>query len=283
MKLQICYSADYQYAEKVSLSPHALRIFPRQTLSRQTVSSSLSTPSDADRSYGIDLFGNDVASLFFPHLTDIISIRFTTVIETPPTNPFHFLLEQRATQLPVQYDPLEKQLLAPYLIPQTQTSFPEPLLFSPGSSPADFIVSASLWLHQNIAYEAREEGDPFTPSQTLLYRKAACRDFAVLMAEVLRANGLAARLISGYLWEGDAPAQERVAAGAFHAWTETFLPGAGWIGIDSTNGVLCDHHAIATAVGLTHAQIAPVSGFYYGSKTIPSKLQTHLTVSALPE
>src|SRR5690606_33124235 len=107
----------------------------------------------------------------------------------------------------------------------------------------------------------------------------SCRDFAVLFAEVLRRNGVAARLASGFLWEDKDPGSPRRAENALHAWVEAYLPGAGWLGFDPTNGVLCDHHFLVTAVGLLPADVSPISGHYYGNQTIASRLETSLTIT----
>ena len=89
----------------------------------------------------------------------------------------------------------------------------------------------------------------------------------MLLADVLRCHGLAARLASGYLWEDGSQSGLEHAENAFHAWVEAFLPGAGWIGLDPTNGIFCDHHFLATILGR-----------YYGEKAIASTLQTGLTI-----
>ena len=85
-------------------------------------------------------------------------------------------------------------------------------------------------------------------------------------------------LASGFVWEGDKAPGERRAESALHAWVEAFLPGAGWIGLDPTNGVFCDHHFVTTAVGLNHEDISPVAGTYYGKKAIASMLAAKLEV-----
>lgn len=283
MKLRIRYQAQYQYAEPVSLSPHTLRIFPKCDQSIRILSFEFTPPAQADCQYRRDIFDNSVACLFFPEVTDSVPLSLDILFETPARNPFHFLLESHALEIPFSYEPLERAVLAAYLEPDGETQLPAHLLMSKPQPTLEVLVNLIQWLHQNIAYERREEGDPFAPSTTLEKCAGSCRDFSVLMLEILRQNGLAARLASGYLWEGEVASAEKVAEGALHAWVEAYLPGAGWVGIDPTNGVLCDHHAITAAVGLTHAQIAPVSGFYYGKKIIPTQLQTHLTVEALPE
>jgi transglutaminase-like putative cysteine protease len=99
----------------------------------------------------------------------------------------------------------------------------------------------------------------------------------------LRAQGFAARLVSGFLWESATDPAERKADGALHAWTEVFLPGAGWVGMDPSNGVLADHHYLATAVGREPADIEPVSGLYFGDSTVPHRLETKVGIVRCPE
>jgi transglutaminase-like putative cysteine protease len=83
------------------------------------------------------------------------------------------------------------------------------------------------------------------------------------------------------VWEVDRSADERRAESALHAWVEAYLPGAGWIGLDPTNGVFCDHHFVTTAVGLAHGDIAPVAGTYYGNEPIASALASRISVEKL--
>jgi transglutaminase-like putative cysteine protease len=152
-----------------------------------------------------------------------------------------------------------------------------------GSETVNALVTMNQWIHTHIAYERREEGAPHAPEETLRLRRGACRDSAVLLAAALRAQGLAARLVSGFLWESATDPAERKADGALHAWTEVFLPGAGWIGMDPSNGVLADHHYLATAVGPEPADIEPVSGLYFGDSTVPHRLETKLAIVRCPE
>jgi transglutaminase-like putative cysteine protease len=103
----------------------------------------------------------------------------------------------------------------------------------------------------------------------------------VLLAAILRELGLASRLVSGYLCEFETATAARRAEAAMHAWTEVYLPGGGWLGLDPTNGVLCNHHHLATAVGLTPADITPISGTYYSNKQVPAEMTASIFVSPL--
>jgi transglutaminase-like putative cysteine protease len=98
----------------------------------------------------------------------------------------------------------------------------------------------------------------------------------VLLAEVARGLGLAARLASGYLCEFDSA--DKRAEGALHAWTEIYLPGAGWVGFDPTNGYLCNHHHITAAVGFSPDDIAPILGDYYHRTRVPSAMTASLRI-----
>jgi transglutaminase-like putative cysteine protease len=105
----------------------------------------------------------------------------------------------------------------------------------------------------------------------------------VLLAEILRGLGLAARIVSGYLREADDTIHR--AERSLHAWTEVFLPGAGWIGLDPTNGIFCDHNFIAAAVGLRPAHVTPISGNFYHYERVPAQMMSRvelINLSARP-
>jgi transglutaminase-like putative cysteine protease len=96
----------------------------------------------------------------------------------------------------------------------------------------------------------------------------------VLHAEILRSAGLAARLVSGYLREADA--ESKRAEGSLHAWVEVFVPGAGWVGMDATNGAFANHNWIAAAVGLQPSHVTPILGSYYHPSSIASEMTSRL-------
>jgi hypothetical protein len=279
VRITVRYSARYQYAQKASFSPHRVRLFPRHDLFVNIERVAFSTDASADVQYRHDLFDNVTATCLYPAALDHLDfeLEFDAVLQA--RDPFHFLLDSHALRLPFDYLPEEASVLAPFRHTSYKTgNLPAPLGPSSPRPTVEALVAINGWLHENIAYERREEGDPFAPKETLERQKGSCRDFAVLLAEVLRCHGLAARLASGYLWEDGSQSGLEHAENAFHAWVETFLPGAGWIGLDPTNGIVCDHHFLATAVGLTPRDIAPILGRYYGEKTIASTLQTALSI-----
>jgi transglutaminase-like putative cysteine protease len=278
MKLKIRYEAVYTYDEAASLSPHLARIFPRTDLFVQVQKTDFSTHESADVQWRRDLFDNLIAYCFFPEPVKDLPFSLELDLEVRERNPFHFLLDSRGLHVPCDYSGHERRLLAPFLETGPEFPLPSPLAPDAPRPTVETLVNLTRWVHENLEYERRDEGDPFPPAETLQRGKGSCRDFGPLFAEVLRRNGVAARLASGFVWEGDKAPGERRAESALHAWVEAFLPGAGWIGLDPTNGVFCDHHFVTTAVGLSHGDISPVAGTYYGKKAIASTLAAKLEV-----
>lgn len=278
MKLRIDYRAEYHYEKPVSLSPHIVRIFPRADLFVHVERKEFATLASADVQFRRDISDNLVARCFYPENAADLTFELHMDLDVAERNPFHFLLDQRALNLPCAYTPSEQAVLAAFLRFNQPLALHSPLAPDGQRPTVETLVAMNQWIHENIAYERRDEGDPFEPAETLRRGAASCRDVAVLLAEVLRLNGVAARLASGFVWEGDREDGERRAESAMHAWTEAYLPGAGWIGLDPTNGALTDHHFITTAVGLEPADVSPVSGTYFGKEFVASTLSTALEV-----
>ena len=282
MKLSVEYRAEYRYEAKVSLSPHLVRLFPRDALQARVGSFRFATSKNGPVHWRHDLFDNTVAQCFYPHDDDRLVFSLDAQIEIEERNPFGFLLDSRALQWPPEHVSREREVLSAFMKPE-QVDWPVPLRPISGSEMVGALVAMNEWIHTHIAYERREDGEAHPPAETLRLRRGACRDTAMLLAAALRAQGLAARLVSGYLWESTSDPAERKADGSLHAWTEVFLPGAGWVGMDPSNGVFVDHHYIAAAVGITPADIAPVTGLYFGDRKIPHQLETSLAISRRPD
>ncbi len=278
MKLGLRYQATYRYEEAVGFSPHDVRLFPRSDRFSRVRRLDFSTTPKATIRYSRDVFENIVASCFFPERAKEISFKLSINLDLDEKDPFHFILERDAVELPFDYDKAIAKLLAPYRERRVKPDLVVPGWKPPTSQKPRGTVSALVELnsrlHECIGYERREEGGALAPEETLRRGRGACRDVTVLMAEILRQMGLAARLTSGYLRESDA--ETKRAEGSLHAWTEVYLPGAGWVGLDATNGVFCNHNFIAAAVGLTPGDITPISGVYYHDKGVPTEMTAKL-------
>ena len=134
----------------------------------------------------------------------------------------------------------------------------------------ELLVKMNQNIRETMSYQARDEEGTQTPLQTLKLESGSCRDFALLMMEAVRRMGMAARFVSGYLYD---PSLDSVAtpgkaatlgAGSTHAWLQVYLPGAGWVPFDPTNNLLGGHQLIRVGVARDPSQAAPISGSWYG-------------------
>jgi transglutaminase-like putative cysteine protease len=289
MNIEIQFQTQYLYAETVSFSVHLYRLFPRAGRDVLVRSAQFQTNADAAVSYRRDMFDNEIASCAYPEKSALLAARLHLELTLGERNAFAFLLAAHAMDLPFQYTPEEAAFLGPYLNQFRGSASPHVLNYTKGPSALPFwkapttprptvetLVELTHAFREHLRYERREEGVARMPEETLSHGSGACRDFAVLLAASLRGLGVAARLVSGYLIESGEI--DRVAEGALHAWTEAYLPGAGWVGLDPTNGIFCDHHHIAAAVGLTPEDISPTRGKYYHSHGVPSQMTSTLQI-----
>lgn len=273
----------YRYEEQVGLSPHEVRLFPRTDRFSRVREFDFQVNGDAVVRYSRDLFDNVVATCFFRERIKELCFDIQVSVELEERNAFDFILEKEAVEMPFAYDAQIAPLLAPYR--QRQTAGPLDLrdwtrpTATERRDTVSSLVALNNALHTGIVYERREEGAPRTPAETLGLGRGACRDVTMLLAEMLRECGLAARLVSGYLRELDP--EERRAEGSLHAWAEVFLPGAGWVGMDATNGVFCNHNFISAAVGLHPADITPVSGSYHHARKLASQMTSRVEMISL--
>ncbi len=277
MKIRIAYQTQYAYAEAVSFSLHLFRLFPKTGRHLAIQRLEFQTNSGADVHYRHDLFDNEIASVFYPGKSALLQASLLIDLEVQERNPFGFILAKHAIDFPFQYKPREADVLTPYL--RSDTALALPFWTAPESPQptVDVLVSLNEALHKNIAYERREEGVAYAAAETLQLGGGSCRDYAVLLAEVARGLGVAARLASGYLCEFEG--REKVAEGALHAWTELYLPGAGWIGFDPTNGYLCNHYHLTAAVGLTPDDISPIAGTFAPPLPFPPTMTAALHIN----
>lgn len=277
MNLALHYVTAYRYPQPVGFSPHEIRLFPRPDRFSRVRRMEFKTKPESNVRFVRDVFDNTIAGCFFAEVAEELKIELAIDLELEPKDPFHFILHESAVDLPFEYPAEIAELLAPYrkrktsglLLPGWKAPTPD----EPRGT-VSALVELNRTLHESIGYERREEGAAYAPEETLRLGRGACRDVAVLTAELLRQAGLAARLTSGYLREADA--SSRRAEGSLHAWAEVFLPGAGWIGLDGTNGVFCNHNFIAAAVGLTTADITPIRGSYLNKTPVASKMTSRL-------
>ncbi|GET37974.1 transglutaminase family protein [Microseira wollei] len=268
MRYQILHTTTYTYAPAVVLNPHVVRLRSRSDGNQTLHSFSLEiSPEPAGISQVLDLEGNAVTRMWFVEPTESLTIKVASEVETHCTNPFNYILEPWATQLPIDYPSSVLTQIMPYLNPSPSNAI-DPIIYELAqeichevSGKTDiFLTQLNQRIYKNCQQEIRETGAPFPPGITWKQQAGSCRDLAVVFIEACRAVGLAARFVSGYQ-EGDPDSEEL----HLHAWVEVYLPGAGWRGYDPIQGlVVADRHISLVASALP-GNAAPVSGSIRGN------------------
>lgn len=146
------------------------------------------------------------------------------------------------------------------------------------SETVPFLVALNSLVHRTLTYTRRYEHGIQPSTATLSLGTGSCRDYAVLFVELCRTLGLAARFVSGYLYDS---ATDSPSYGAMHAWAEVYLPGAGWKGLDPTHGIFCNDAFIPVAHAAVAESVNPVQGSYYSNEHVPSKLSHSILVEQL--
>jgi uncharacterized protein (DUF2126 family) len=273
MRIQVAlnHRTQYRYDKAVSLGPQVIQLRPATHCRTPILSYSLSvTPTDHLLNWQLDPYHNHLARLLFSSKTNEFLIEVDLVAELSPFNPFDFFLEPGVEDYPFEYAPELAQDLEPYL----SVDPPGPLLqaFLKGGSTErrstiGFLVDLNRSVRNEIDYIERLDPGVQTCEQTLEKRMGSCRDSAWLLVQILRHLGIAARFVSGYLIqlaadEGDPAGSNGLLtdSAALHAWTEAFLPGAGWIGMDPTSGLLAGEGHIPLVCTPNASRAAPIEG-----------------------
>eukprot|EP01030_Chromulinospumella_sphaerica_P022692 gene22692-22682_t len=239
----------YSYDRLVNLGPQVIRLRPAPHCRSKIISYSLKVePSTHFINWQQDPFANYQARLVFPEKTREFKVTVDLVVEMAVYNPFDFFLEPAAENFPFKYDKLLAQELAPYLAAEPLTPEFKKFLDSIDRKERrtiDFLVYINQLVHKAVNYTIRMEPGVQAPEETLKLGSGSCRDTGWLLGMILRHLGFAARFVSGYLIQLapdlkalDGPSGTEHDFTDLHAWAEVYLPGAGWVGLDPTSGLL---------------------------------------------
>ena len=261
----------YRYDRPVGLSPQIVRLRPAPHCRTRILSYSLNVrPADHFINWQQDPQANYLARLVFPDETREFRVEVDLIAEMSVLNPFDFFLAPYAENFPFKYDSNERRELVPYLVKSPSTPLVSAYLESVPRDrirTIDFIVDLNRRVAGDVRYLIRLEPGTQLPEETLAKRSGSCRDSAALLVQLMRHLGLAARFVSGYLIQLvpdvkslDGPVGAKQDFTDLHAWCEVYLPGAGWIGLDATSGLLAGEGHIPLACTPEPSAAAPISG-----------------------
>ncbi|HEY0202456.1 MAG TPA: transglutaminase family protein [Burkholderiaceae bacterium] len=262
---------SYHYDRPVKLGPQIVRLRPAPHCRSRVLSYSLRVePTNHFINWQQDPFSNYLARLVFNEPTTSFKVTVDLVVEMSVYDPFDFFLEPAAEKFPFKYSEEQRQELAPYLAAEPVTPLVQSYLDKVDRSERrtiDFLVDLNQQVHKDIKYLIRMEPGVQTPEETLTNASGSCRDSGWLLVQLLRHLGLAARFVSGYLIQLtpdvkslDGPSGTDHDFTDLHAWCEVYLPGAGWIGLDATSGLLAGEGHIPLACTPQPGSAAPIEG-----------------------
>ena len=265
------HATRYQYDRAVALGPQIVRLRPAPHCRTRIQSYSLKvTPAEHFVNWQQDPNGNWLARFVFLERTREFTVTVDLLADMSVINPFDFFVDPAATEYPFKYPSELDEELAPYLSKETAGPLLTEFVASIPRAPlhiVDFIVALNQRLQKDISYLIRMDPGVQATEETLKLRSGSCRDSAWLMVQVLRHLGLAARFVSGYLIQLrpdlkslDGPSGAAEDFTDLHAWTEVYVPGAGWIGLDPTSGLLCGEGHLPVAATPHYRAAAPIAG-----------------------
>jgi transglutaminase-like putative cysteine protease len=264
------HGTRYRYDRPVALGPHEIRLKPAPACCTPVSSYALVVrPARHTMHWHYDAAGNAVARVLFQDRVPQLEIDVALAADLTPVNPFDFLVESGAERFPVTYPDAVRPDLAPFLAVLESGERLQRWLHDyrsaerpDGRGTVDLLVQINERIQRDVAYVTRMEHGVLSCDETLALRSGSCRDSSWLLTQILRHLGIAARFVSGYLIQlsGSAADAPKTDTADLHAWSEAYLPGAGWIGFDPTSGMLAAEGHIPLARAATPALAAPVTG-----------------------
>lgn len=280
-RLRILHRSEYCYNEPVEFGEHRAMIRPREGHDLHIITGKLTVEPKATVNWIRDFTGNSIAVMNFQEPGERLIVASEVLVEQHSVEPFTCPIKSSAEKFPFKYPEHEQIEIQPYLIPSYPHDAPKIqdwliALHKPGETHAthELLNALNSRIFEVFKYVHREEPGVQLPCETLEKGSGSCRDFAVFMMEAARHWGLAARFVTGYIQMGEGQ------HGATHAWTEIYVPGAGWLGFDPTNNKPAGTEHVTAGVARSQEKAAPLAGSWSGPADAFQSLNVVVTVEA---
>jgi transglutaminase-like putative cysteine protease len=270
--LTIHHKTEYRYDRPVAFGEHRIMLRPRDGHDLRVLKGTLEIePKPASLRWIHDVFGNSVAIATFDGRAQTLTFNNTATVEHSPAEEFALTADDPAYFYPFLYDDEELADLVQFIKPHygdpdgELSAWARGFLDEQGMTPTFNILSGMTHgIRKAFTYRKRHEHGTQHPLDTLQTKSGTCRDYALFMIEALRRLGIAARFVSGYLFIPGDRAHGYVGGGSTHAWVQVYLPSAGWIEFDPTNGIIGTRDLVRVAVARDPRQAIPLHGTYLG-------------------
>ena len=299
IQCSLLHKTSYHYRRPVRLGPQVVRLRPAPHSRTDVPAYSLKIlPEKHFLNWQQDTQGNFLARLVFPEPVQSLEIEVNLIADLSPINPFDFFVDECAESFPFDYPEELHDELRPYLALDSETinseefaAFEETIELPKTMGINDFLVKVNQVVSETVHYTIRLEPGVQSPHETLCKRTGSCRDSAWLLINLMRRLGIAARFCSGYLIQLKAD-QKPVDGGAegpsedftdLHAWAEVFLPGAGWVGLDPTSGLLTAEGHIPLCATAHYRDAAPLTGSLMEADEIETEFEFDMKVERVAE
>ena len=285
--LTVRHATRYRYAQPATFGAHRLMVRPRDSHDLRLVDAELTLSPPGDIQWTHDVFGNSIANVEFAQGGTELLIDSTLHLERYAVVRPRFSIDAEAQNYPFVYSASDRGDLGRLLdrhYPDPQGSVDKWAKTFVTGSPMptlELLRSLNAAFKTGFTYNVRYEEGTQSPTETLEKRSGSCRDYALLFMEAVRSLGFGARFITGYLYDpaldgGDA----MQGAGATHAWADVYLPGAGWVEYDPTNGIIAGDNLIRVAVTRDPSQALPISGSFTAKPSDFLGMTVEVTVTA---
>jgi len=285
--LKVRHITTYSYKKPVGFGDHRILFRPRDSYDQRLLSSELIvSPEPSDVHWIHDVFGNCVAIASFE--TRASELRFETniALDHTPQHAPRFRTAESAKTWPFSYDEHNLPDLEPSMRRHVTDHSGEVTMWarrfvrpSGRTETGHLLMTMTHAIKESFVYSRRTDPGTQTPHITLSTGTGTCRDFALLMMEAARSLGFAARFVTGYIYVPSRDGSTTRGGGATHAWVQIFLPGAGWVEFDPTNGIIGNKDLIRVGVARDPRDAIPLSGTYVGGRGDPLGMNVQVNVT----